>query len=312
MTATVERTRTASAAWELWTTTAHLVVTDPDALPAAVRLVRNHLAEVGAACSRFRPDSELSRINAAAATGRVRTRVSPLLAELLAAALDVARRTEGRVDPTVGAALIGLGYDRDYLAIAPDGPAVRPVPPRVRWDAVQLDVDVLRVPAGVVLDLGASAKAVAADHAAALVADRLGIGVLVNLGGDLATAGNGPTDGWHVEVRDRDDDPATHIGLPQGFALATSSTRSRSWRRGGLTMHHIVDPSTGAPVEPAWRSVSVAAPTCVEANALTTATIVRGKQGLDWLRGIGAPARLVTIGGHVCTVGAWPEDPVEP
>jgi thiamine biosynthesis lipoprotein len=308
VTTTDVRPATASAAWELWTTTAHLVVTEPESLPAAVRLVRDHLAAVGTACSRFRLDSELSRINAAAATGPVRTRVSPLLADLLAAALDVARRTEGRVDPTVGAALIGLGYDRDYLAIVPDGAAVRPVPPRVRWEAVRLDGDVVHVPAGVILDLGASAKAVAADHAAALVADRLGTGVLVNLGGDLATAGSAPSGGWQVEVRDRDDDPVTHIVLPAGFALATSSTRSRSWRRGGLTLHHIVDPSTGAPVEPAWRSVSVAAPRCVEANALSTAAIVRGTQGLEWLRGIGAPARFVSVGGDVRTVGAWPEE----
>jgi thiamine biosynthesis lipoprotein len=306
--ATAGRSATASAAWELWSTTAHLLVTEPGTLPAAVDLVRAHLGEIGTACSRFRPDSELSRINAAAMSGPVDREVSPLLGLLLRAALDVARRTDGDVDPTVGAALAGLGYDREYLLIAPDGRSVRPTAPRVRWDAVRLQGDTLHVPAGVVLDLGATAKAVAADRAAALVADHLATGVLVNLGGDLATAGPAPVGGWQVEVRDREDDPSTHVSVPSAAGLATSSTRSRTWRRGGLTLHHIVDPRTGASAEPAWRSVTVAAPSCVEANALSTAAIVRGRDAFAWLRGLGAPARLVPVDGGVRVTPAWPGD----
>ncbi len=208
----------------------------------------------------------------------------------------------------MGAALNRLGYDRDYRQLAPDARRFRAARPRVRWDAVRLDGEVLDVPAGVVLDLGATAKAVAADRAAALVASRLHTGVLVNLGGDIATAGPAPAGGWSVEVRDREDDPATHVNLPAGAGLATSSTRSRTWQRSGLTLHHIVDPRTGRSVDPAWRSVTVAAPTCVEANALSTAAIVRGRAAFDWLCSLGAPARFVTPDGVVRTTASWPGD----
>jgi thiamine biosynthesis lipoprotein len=295
--------------WPVWGTIARIVVTDPTATSKATAIVRSELAAVDAACSRFRPDSELG---VACRSGRTQT-VSPLLAELVGAALEAARQTDGDVDPTVGAALQRLGYDRDFAALRGFGydrdfgaitgrrvaPAVR-VFPSPDWHAIRLRDRALTVPSGMLLDLGATAKAVAADRAAARVAARLGVGVLVALGGDIATAGPAPDGGWRVLVQDRPEDPHCTVRMPAGTALATSSTAGRVWG----PFHHILDPRTGLPAPRVWRTVSVAAYSCLRANTLSTAAIVRGRRAPNLLSG--APARLVTADGDVLRLGGWP------
>jgi thiamine biosynthesis lipoprotein len=291
-----------TAQWNVWGTVARIVVTDPAAVADATALVRAELAAVDAACSRFRPDSELNA--ACRAAGRPVT-VSPLLADLVAAALDAARQTDGDVDPTVGGALCSLGYDRDFAALTGRevAPAVR-VFPTPDWTAVRLRGHELSVPTGVLLDLGATAKAAAADRAAAMVALRLGVGVLVALGGDVATAGPGPDGGWQVLVQDRPGDPSSVVRLPAGAALATSSTAGRTWGRPGELLHHILDPRTGRPAPAVWRTVSVAAYSCLRANTLSTAAVVRGHDAPMLLDGI--PSRLVTPDLDVLRLGGWP------
>jgi thiamine biosynthesis lipoprotein len=287
--------------WPVWGTVARIVVTEPATVTDAAAIVRAELAAVDAACSRFRPDSEL---NAAARSPRP-VRVSPLLADLIAAALEAAGQTGGDVDPTVGAVLCGLGYDRDFAALTGRqvAPAVR-VFPAPDWRAVTLRERELTVPSGVLLDLGATAKAVAADRAAAAVASGLGTGALVALGGDIATAGPAPDGGWRVLVQDRPGDPHCTVRLPAGAALATSSTASRTWARPGELVHHILDPRTGRPAPRVWRTVSVAAYSCRRANTLSTAAIVRGHAAPDLLDGV--PSRLVTPGLDVLRLGGWP------
>jgi thiamine biosynthesis lipoprotein len=162
------------------------------------------------------------------------------------------------------------------------------------------------MPARVHLDLGASAKALAADRAATVVAQRYGCGVLVALGGDIATAGPAPRAGWQILVQDGDTEPSARIRLEDG-GLATSSTISRRWRNGTSAVHHILDPASGLPADPVWRTVSIAAGTCTEANALTTAAIVRGWDAVAWLRSEGRPARLVSGLGEIVTLGGWPQ-----
>ncbi len=287
--------------WTLWSTTARLVVTDDAAAAAAADLVDGLLAEVGQACSRFDPDSELMRLTPGT------TRVSPLLAALLAAALDVAERTDGAVDPTVGTALVALGYDRDIDDLAPVAGAVRVVP-APGWRQVRLDDDRLTLPPGLLLDLGATAKALAADRAALLVAERLGTGVLVELGGDVATAGPGPDGGWQVLVQDLPGDPAQQVALSPGSALATSSTVRRTWAGG--SRHHVVDPITGGSARTPWRTVSVVAGSCLDANAAATATLAMGGRGVGWLAATGLPTRLVGHDGCVVTMGRWPVEGV--
>ncbi len=296
-----------AAQWPLWSTTARIVVTDPSVLPEAIGLVEEFLDAVDAACSRFRDDSQTRAV--ADARGRP-VRVSPLLARYVAAGLQAARRTDGDVDPTLGASLAALGYDRDIAAVDGRG-AVVPLKVRRRhtWRSVRLDGDLLTVPDGLELDLGATAKALAADETAALVAQHLRTGVLVDLGGDLATAGPAPGHGWSVQVQDRVGDPACVVAVPAGGALATSSTVSRRWRVGEHSVHHLLDPHSGRPASEIWRSVSVAAWSCLEANTLSTAAIVRGSRAPHWLRTLGATARLVDASGHVVArVGGWPAD----
>jgi thiamine biosynthesis lipoprotein len=301
---------TAGTSFAALGTTAQVVVTDRRRLPGATRLLRTRLAELDAACSRFRPDSEISRLHARAGAT---VEVSPLLCEALDVALTAAARTDGLVDPTVGAAVRDLGYDRDFADLEPDdGVPVRGLP-APGWWRVQLDLAARRVvlPRGLCLDLGATAKALAADRIAAELGEQAGCGVFVNLGGDLAVAGDPPAGGWRVVVgddhaaADPDRDPVVTV---QAGGLATSGTARRTWRRGGRTVHHIVDPRTGDVPDPVWRTVSVAAPSCVDANTAATASVVLGAGAPEWLTGRGLPARLVAVDGRVVTVGGWPAE----
>ncbi len=299
---------TGTAQWPLWSTSARLVVTDRQALDEARRTCDEVLAAIDRVANRFRPDSEIRNLRPAA-DGTVD--LSPTLAELVRWAIDAAALTDGSVDPTVGGALAALGYDRDIALVTRDGaPAkavVRAVP---GWRRLRLDGHRLHLPAGVTLDLGASAKAVAADTCARRVAELLGTGVLVGIGGDIATAGPGPETGWRVLVQDQADDPVAHVVLEPGTAVATSSSRSRRWRQGETEVHHIVDPTTGTAASTPWRSVTVAARSCFQANTASTATIARGEQGLAWLARLGLPARLVHRNGSPVVLGGWPGEVV--
>jgi FAD:protein FMN transferase len=305
--------------WPALGTTARVVVTDPAALDAAQAIVIDELAQLDLACSRFRSDSEIARL---AARGNSWTAVSELLADALACALDVARVTDGDVDPTMGTDLSRLGYDRDFGEIkkASGTGADNAVIPltyrlvyRTTWHDVELDHAGrrVRVPAGLVLDLGATAKAWCADRCATRIFRELGVGVLVSLGGDIATAGTGPDGGWVVRVQDLPDTttgPHAVVVLRDGCAVATSSTISRTWQRGTSRMHHILDPATRRPAVPIWRTVTAVASSCVDANAATTAAIVRGRAAEPWLASRGVAARLVDHDGRVHTLGGWPSE----
>ncbi len=302
----------ASASWRALGTLVQLVVTDPRCLTEARRLLTADLAEVDLACSRFRADSEICALRIIKDRP---ARISPLLAEAITVALRAASLTDGDVDPTVGAAMSAIGYDRDFEYVRPIGPplalTVRQVP---GWREVRLEGQSLTMPAGIQLDLGATAKAWAADRSAGRIASRLGCGVLVSLGGDIAVAGPAPQDGWRIRVQDvtgspeeRQAGPYALIAIRDG-GLATSSTAARRWQRGGDVLHHILDPRTGLPAEPVWRTVSVAAGSCADANAASTAAVIRGRRALGWLAQLGLPARLVDTTGVVFTVAGWPAE----
>lgn len=288
-----------------------LLVTDQQAVRPARELLDRELRAIDLACSRFRPDSELIRLNGA--DGR-RQPVSPLFAEALAVALRAAAATDGDVDPTCGQSLIRLGYDRDFSEIASRpsvaDDAIRPVPAG-GWQCVDLDRAALtaRLPAGVHVDLGATAKALAADRAARTIAVATGTGVLVNLGGDIAVAGSPPAAGWRVEiVADPADEGRRPVIALRAGGLATSSTGSRAWRRGADAQHHIIDPRTGRSAESCWTAVSVAAATCVDANSASTAAIIRSAAAPGWLDSLGLPARLVATDGTITRTGEWPDE----
>lgn len=290
-------------------TTALLAVTDPAALPTAGSVMRSELAAIDAACSRFRADSEISRLHEQA--GAV-VPVGPLLAEALGAALLAAERTDGLVDPTVGAAVRGLGYDRDFAELDLDEPA--PPAPAVAapgWWRVRLEGESRTVvlPRGVELDLGATAKALCADRIAGSAASATGAGVLVSLGGDAAAAGPAPDGGWRMAIGDDHERALTEpddVVTITGGGLASSGTTRRAWRRAGRDLHHIVDPRTGDSAPAHWRTVTVAAANCVDANTASTAAVVLGPDAPAWLAERDLPARLVAADGAVTTVAGFP------
>ena len=265
------------------------------------------------ACSRFRDDSELTALNRA--DGRP-LRVSALLREAVGAAVRAAVVTDGDVDPTLGEALIALGYDRDFEA-GLDGRGTRAPAARLSfaslpgWRAISVDDDAgtVRLPERVTLDLGATAKALATDHAAAAAGERAGCGVLVGLGGDLALSGPPPAAGWPVRVTDDHraalSAPGQTITLTTG-ALATSSTTVRRWSTAGDARHHLLDPATGHPADGHWRTVSVAAANCLDANIAATAAIIRGDRAEAWLSAAQLPSRLVSQDGRVRHIAGWP------
>jgi thiamine biosynthesis lipoprotein len=332
-----------SATFGVFGTTAVLVVTSHEAMAPARAIADEVLGQVDLACSRFRPDSELSRLNS---SGGAPMAVSPTFADLLAAALRAAELTDGAVDPTCGAALVALGYDRDFADL-PGAGTVQPETasgagqpasagqakggsggvqsesgfaagqplggptPVPGWRCVHLDQASGRVwlDGGAQLDLGATAKAWAADQSASQIAARLGCGVLVSLGGDVATAGEPPSGQWRIRVTDDHGAPESAPGQTVAIAsggLATSSTTVRAWASGGRRVHHILDPATGQPAPACWRTVTVTAGTCTDANTASTAAIVRGAAAPDWLSGLGLPARLVRPDGTVVTTPGWP------
>jgi FAD:protein FMN transferase len=298
--------------FEAFGSVALVAVSDAARLDAAVAAVERVVEEFDRACSRLRPDSELSRLNASAGDS---VRVGPVLLEAVSAALRAARLTGGDVDPTVGGALIALGYDRSFSELSPESSAVpvrsRPLAAVPGWRTVQVDslASTVRLAPGVMLDLGATAKALAADHAAAAALEAAGCGVLVSFGGDLAMVGPAPDEGWRVRVTDDHragvDAPGQWITL-WGGGLATSSVAVRRWQTDLGVAHHLVDPSTGHSVDSVWRTASVCAASCLDANIASTAAIVRGSRAAAWLASLGLPSRLVGVDGTACHVAGWP------
>ena len=287
-----------------------VIVTDPARLDAAKAAVDRVVAAMDAAASRFREDSELARVNASPGTS---IKVGPLLAQAIEAALRGARLTDGAVDPTVGTAVRLAGYDTDFASVAPTGDALRLVAGQVPgWQAVRFDAAArtVCVPRGVELDLGATAKALTADLAAraARVAAGRG-GVLVSLGGDIAVAGEAPDGGWLVQASEDSGAPieagAETVAIASG-GVATSSTTVRRWKRGAVELHHIIDPATGLPAGGRWRTATVAAGSCVDANVASTAAIVMGERAPAWLERHAMAARLVARDGTIARVAGWP------
>jgi FAD:protein FMN transferase len=285
-------------------TTVRVVVWPPEDLGTACVATDEVLGALDQQASRFRADSELSRLHRA---GGGLFLLSDGLAEAVGVALAAARWTGGLADPTVGDAVIRLGYDRDFAAIdlRHGEPPAAPVP-APGWQRVRLDGPLLRLPPGVRLDLGATAKGVGADRAMRSVKGRSVGGVLVSLGGDIAVGGIAPRGGWPVTVAEDPDGVGAELLRLTGGAVATSSVTCRRWRRGSQALHHIVDPRTGLPADGPWRTASVAAATCADANAAATAAIVAGEQAETWLAAAGVPARLVSHDGEVRYLGGWP------
>lgn len=294
---------TLAAEFEAIGTTCRVLVTDGAAAAVAADHTRAAVAELDKAASRFRADSELSRF---AADG-LPHRVSPLLGEVVAAGLRTARLTDGLVDPTVGGAIRALGYDDDLAAVRARRPAGdTPSLPTPGWQSIRYDetLRLLAVQPGCLLDFGASAKAYLADRIAQELWQRTGTGVLVDLGGDLASKGAVPAGGWRIGVETADGRTRQRV-RGRGQAFATSSTMVRTWQGTEGVRHHILDPRTGKPAPQVWQQVTVVGVTAVEANAASTASVILGADAVRWLTEHQLPALLVDAEGSMQTTPGW-------
>jgi thiamine biosynthesis lipoprotein len=297
------------ARWNVWGTYAFLAVADAEQLPRARRITDQLLAAVDGACSRFRWDSTLSEVNRRPGSW---VAADPLLVAALEVALDAAAVTDGLVDPCLGRTMVSLGYDRDLaeLTLLPTERVTARVdpPPPGAWREVRVAEDAVRIPEGVALDLGATAKAWAADLVAETLVDALGCPVVVSLGGDLRVLGPDPDEAaaWPVQVAERPDEVSSGATVSVSGGLATSSTLVRRWSTAAGDRHHLLDPRTGLPASGVFRTVTAAGSTCVAANTASTAALVLGAEAPAWLRRHGVTARLIDVDGTVTTVGDWP------
>ena len=293
--------------WHDWSCTVRVVTSDPQVLAPAVRDTRALMSRVERCASRFRSDTELSRCTRRAGS---MTPVSELFVELLGAAIEAAKFTEGAVDPTVGAHLVALGYDSDIRTVmeTPRTTPVHAMPRRLPdWEAIRIDPELrlVGIPSGLALDFGATAKSWTADRAARDLHRRYGGRVLVEIGGDIAVAG-AEQHPFVIKVAEREGEPGTFVDLRQG-GLATSTTTIRRWKSDHQTRHHIIDPASGLPASGRWRTATVWACDTVTANAASTAAIVMHDRSIGWLGEHAPVARLVDTDGNVLRLDGWPE-----
>jgi thiamine biosynthesis lipoprotein len=255
--------------------------------------------------SRFRPDSELSRVNAAA--GRW-VEVSRPFAVLTERSLRAATETDGLFDPTVLPALAAAGYDRDWADVEARGAEVDEELAAIRrdfaalmvthstacgaWRDIELDGVNLRIPEGSALDFGGIAKGWTVDRAVAKLPNLRW--AIVNAGGDLRMVGTPPRAGLSVGIEDPTDASveALRLGLSAG-ALATTSVTVRAW---GPGQHHVIDPRTSLPATTDVVQATVWAETCADAEVWSKAALLRGPLILDRVS-----ASLVLASGEVVT-----------
>ncbi|MGZ4677245.1 MAG: FAD:protein FMN transferase [Acidimicrobiia bacterium] len=264
-----------AVAWPVMGTDGHVVVVGGD--PGEAAWARDRIDALEARWTRFRADSELSRLNES--RGRP-VRVSADTFAVIQAAVDAWRRSDGRFDPTVLTALVHAGYDRPF-ALGLDRPqrveGAREVP---GCGAIDLDpvVHAVTLPHDTCLDLGGIGKGFAADLVAVELVARGAAGAMVNLGGDLRAIGDGPTGhGWTVAV---EHTPGAALVVTNA-GIATSATTRRTWSRGSQRLHHVVDPATGRPAAAPAAAVTVVAATAAEAEVVATAALLAGRGALD-------------------------------
>ena len=236
--------------------------------------------------SRFRDESELSRVNRA--TGEI-VPVSKTFGQMVERALAAASATGGLVDPTLAGALAAAGYDRDFESLAPRVDAA-PAGTTGCWRAVRMVGRLLVRPVGLELDLNGVVKGQTVDEAVDLLS---GDG-FVSAGGDYAGRG-----AFDVELPGGDSVRVTHGGL------ATSGTTKRRWLRAGRWQHHLIDPRTGRPADSPWAEVTASAGTCLQADVAAKAAFLLGDGGPDWLDERGLAGRFVPEDGPPVLNDTW-------
>lgn len=245
----------------------------------ALERAREEFERLEQLLSRFRADSELSRLNR---DGRIEG-ASHDLARVVELALEAREATGGLFDPTVHDAVVAAGYDRPFASLPLDAAAAGWYDVRC-GGAVRVDGLTIELTPGTRLDLGGIGKGYAVDRAAELLA--VAGPCLVNAGGDLAVRGGA----WPVGVCE-----GLTLELTRG-AIATSGRDRRRWRRSGVEMHHLIDPSTGRPAEGGLVRVTVVAGSAVEAEVLAKAAFLGAEPDVPRVL-VGADGRTVLAGG---------------
>jgi FAD:protein FMN transferase len=258
----------------------------------ALARVRDEFERLEAVFSRFRRESELSRLNEA---GSIEAGAD--LRAVVELALAARERTSGRFDPTLHDALVAAGYDRTFDELDEQA-APRPAPDPDRTRDVTVRGRRIELGPGVRLDLGGIVKGYAADRCAQQLAP-LGP-CLVNAGGDLAVAGNRSEGPWPVAV-DVPNGPLT-VAVASG-GLATSGRDRRRWRQRGEERHHLIDPATCRPAEGGPVTVTVAAPSATDAEVAAKSIFLAGERAEHEAELLGTPAVIVRADGRARLVG---------
>lgn len=272
----------------------------------AADLVGDIFREIENRLSRFRDESELCALNAAQGSP---FRASPLLFQVVCLAVQAARASDGVFDPTVLTSLEHAGYDRSFERLT-EGRTPRSDrdSPSPDYRSVQCDprTRTIRLTAGHRLDLGGIGKGYAVDRALAATAflgDRM-----IAAGGDVAARGRVTLrEPWTVELEDTGDLGPRTITL-RDAAVATSTTLRRRWERGGHVYHHLIDPRTGRPSISPLRTVTVVAPTCVQADVGAKTALLLGERGMDFLDERGLHGFGVRLDGSTVGTSQWPGD----
>ena len=268
--------------------------------------VRAEVERLEACWSRFRPTSDVCRLNAAQGAPIV---VDPATIDLLEAMVHGFIATDGAFDPTLLAPLVGLGY----AASRHDPSATSSVPAGAAWrgciDGAAVDrvTSVAQLPPGTVIDAGGIGKGFAADRVAAAVVAMGAHGAMVSIGGDLRVCGRGPADGgWLIDVADDHlDSVVLQLALDDG-GVATSGTLQRAWvTADGTAAHHLLDPATGRPVTQPVVQATVVAGSAAWAEVFTKSLMVGGPEALDLLDERSLPGRVVLADGRSLTNAAW-------
>jgi len=292
--------------FSVWGVTGSVTVANDESLDFAIERLNHWLSEIDSAANRFKPESELSRLN----HSDDKFHYSPAFEICLDTALAAYRQTQGACSPTVLPSLIALGYERDYDEIIKDADLhASETRPALGLDAIEIDRTnkTVRLLDGCQLDFGATAKALTCD----LVANDVSAssGVVVEIGGDVSVRGEGPDGLWAIGVSDslEASEQDTRLGLINA-GVATSSRLIRSWRASGEVQNHVINPFTGACADGPYGSASVVAESCVAANSFSTAALVWGEEASYYIAQAGLAARLVRTDGTIDLVGAWPRE----
>ncbi len=245
---------------------------------AILRCVPAQIEAIEAVLSRFRPTSELSRLNARSGAW---VEVSDLLLQVVLAAKHAARVTDGFCNPLILPALLAIGYDRSFDQLDSDV-QTRPAPVVPDWRALEIDVrrSAARLPEGGGLDLGGIGKGWTAEY----IAEQLSTygSCLVDLGGDIVVRGRT----WPIEVTEPGTDDASVLSISlSNAAVATSGTDYRRWQTTSGVVHHLIDPRTGRPAQTDVITATVVHPRGTMAEAYAKAILLMGSErGLHWMQ----------------------------